>query len=145
MNLTTSWCFWALLSAFLAALTAVFAKVGLKDVDSLPATVISTLVIIVVLGICLTFGGHWPKLFEQSSKTWLLLALSGAATAASWLCYFRALKMGDASKVAPVDKFSFVLVVLLAVAFLGERPAVRDWVGIALMGTGVLVLATKSG
>ena|SRR5687768_8613808 len=144
MNPSTSWLFWTLLSAFLAALTAVFAKVGLKDVDSVLATSISTVVIFVILIGSLIFTEQWRDAFELKLKTWLFLSLSGAATVASWICYFRALKIGDASKVGPVDKFSLVIVFLLAVIFLGERPAAREWMGIALMAGGVLLMATKS-
>src|SRR5688572_19647978 len=144
MDLMSSWCFWALLSAFLAALTAVFAKIGLEDVDSVLATGVSTVVILFILAAFLTCTGQWKDALELRSKSWFFLSLSGAATAASWMCYFRALKIGDASKVVPVDKFSLVIVVLLAVIFLGERPAAREWMGIALMGAGVLIMATKS-
>ena len=107
------------------------------------ATLIRTAIIIVVLSAFVTYTGKWANPFELSSKTWLFLTLSGLATGASWVCYFRALKIGDASKVAPVDKFSLVLVAVFAVAFLGERPSLREWSGIAMIAGGVLLLAFK--
>lgn len=139
----SEWFVWALLSAVFAALTAIFAKVGLAGVDSDMATLIRTVVIFAVLTAFVNAAGKWMNPFELSSKTWLFLVLSGLATGASWVCYFRALKVGEASKVAPVDKLSLLLVVLFAVAFLGERPSMREWIGIAMVGTGVFVLAFK--
>ncbi len=138
-----SWAYWAILSAVFAALTAIFAKIGLQDVDSDLATLVRTVIILVVLSGFVWFAGKWSNPFELSSKTWLFLTLSGLATGASWVCYFRALQLGDASKVAPIDKFSLVLVVLFAVMFLGERPSTRDWTGIAMVACGVLLLAFK--
>ena len=136
--------FWALLSATFAALTAIFAKVGLEVVDSDLATWVRTMVIIVVLTWFVYFAGKWRNPFELSSRTLLFLALSGLATGASWVCYFRALKVGDASKVAPVDKLSLLLVTVFAFLFLDERPSAREWFGILMIGVGVLVLAYKS-
>jgi transporter family protein len=89
------------------------------------------------------YTGKWANPFELSAKTWLFLGLSGLATGASWVCYFRALKIGDASKVAPVDKLSLVLVAVFAFTFLGERPSLREWSGIAMVAGGVLLLAFK--
>jgi transporter family protein len=137
------WFFWALGSAAFAALTAIFAKVGLEGVDSDLATLIRTAVIIVVLAAIVVALGKWRNPLELSGRTWLFLTLSGLATGASWVCYFRALKMGEASKVAPVDKLSVLLVAVFAVIFLGERPAPREWVGIALVAAGVLVLGFR--
>ena len=139
----TGWFVWALLSAVFAALTAIFAKLGLAGVNSDMATLIRTVVIFVVLAAFVNATGKWMNPWALTPKTWLFLVLSGLATGASWVCYFRALKIGEASKVAPVDKLSLLLVVLFAVAFLGERPAPREWVGIAMVGIGVLVLAFK--
>lgn len=138
-----NWFLWAFLSALFAALTAIFAKVGLEGVDSDLATLIRTVIILVVLASFLYATGKWTNPFELSARTWWFLALSGLATGASWVCYFRALKIGDASKVAPVDKFSVVLVALFAVAFLNERPSLREWFGISLVGLGVLILTIK--
>lgn len=143
MATASSWFFWALLSAVFAALTAIFAKIGLEGVDSDLATLIRTVVILGVLAGFVYFAGKWSDPFELSSRTWLFLVLSGLATGASWVCYFRALKIGEASKVAPVDKFSLLLVAVFAFLFLNERPSVRGWVGILMVGAGVLVLAFK--
>ncbi|HSH73209.1 MAG TPA: EamA family transporter [Methylophilaceae bacterium] len=139
----SGWLFWALLSAVFAALTAIFAKIGLEGIDSDLATLIRTAVIIVVLAGFVYGAGKWSNPFNFSSRSWLFLVLSGLATGASWVCYFRALKLGDVAKVAPVDKFSILLVVLFAVIFLGERPSGREWAGIAMIGAGVLTLAFK--
>ena len=143
METTANWFIWALLSAVFAALTAIFAKIGLKGVDSDLATLVRTVVIMAVLSAFVYAAGKWRNPFELSSKTWLFLVLSGLATGASWVCYFRALKVGDASKVAPVDKLSLLLVVLFAFVFLHERPAGREWIGILMVAAGVLVLAFK--
>jgi len=139
----SNWFFWALLSAVFAALTAIFAKVGLEGVDSDLATLVRTFVIMAVLIVFVHVTRKWSNPFELSSRTWLFLVLSGLATGASWVCYFRALKIGEVSKVAPVDKLSLLLVALFAFLFLNERPSVREWVGILMVGTGVLVLAFR--
>ena len=139
----SNWFFWALLSAVFAALTAIFAKIGLEGVDSDLATLVRTGVIMVVLAAFVYLTGKWRSPFELSSRTLVFLVLSGLATGASWVCYFRALKIGDASKVAPVDKLSLVLVAVFAVLFLDERPSIREWTGILMIGAGVLVLALK--
>ncbi|MBS0567989.1 MAG: EamA family transporter [Proteobacteria bacterium] len=139
----STWLFWALASAVFAALTAVFAKIGIEGVDSDLATLIRTAVIIVVLAAFVYATGKWSNPLELSTRTWFFLVLSGLATGASWVCYFRALKLGNASQVAPVDKLSLVLVAIFAFAFLGERPSLREWLGIAMVGAGVVVLALK--
>lgn len=143
MVTSMGWFYWALLSAVFAALTAIFAKVGIQGVDSDLATLIRTAIIIVVLSAFVAYTGKWANPLELSPKTWLFLGLSGLATGASWVCYFRALKIGDASKVAPVDKLSLVLVAVFAFTFLGERPSLREWSGIAMVAGGVLLLAFK--
>jgi transporter family protein len=143
MSTSTSWFYWALMSAVFAALTAIFAKIGIKGVDSDLATLIRTAIIIVVLSVFIWFAGKWSNPFALSPKTWFFLSLSGLATGASWVCYFRALQIGEASKVAPVDKLSLVLVAIFAFTFLGERPSLREWSGITLVACGVLVLAIK--
>lgn len=143
MTSATDWFFWALLSAAFAALTAIFAKIGLEGVDSDLATLIRTFVITIVLAGFVYFTGKWSNPFELHSKTWFFLVLSGLATGASWICYFRALKLGDASKVAPVDKLSLLLVAVFAVLFLGERPTAREWFGILLVGVGAIILGWK--
>lgn len=138
-----SWLYWALASAVFAAMTAIFAKLSLQGVDSDFATFIRTLVIIAALSAFLTYAKKWQPLGSLSAKNWLFLILSGLATGASWLAYFKALQMGDASQVAPIDKLSVVLVAVFAVVFLGERPNGQTWLGIALVAAGVLVLAIK--
>ena len=143
MDTASNWFFWALLSAIFAALTAIFAKIGLEGVDSDLATLVRTVVIFCVLTTFVLVEGKWSNPFQLSQKTWHFLVLSGLATGASWVCYFRALKIGDASKVAPVDKFSVVLVAIFAFFLLGERPSLREWTGILMIGAGVLVLALK--
>jgi transporter family protein len=137
------WVMWALLSAAFAGLTAVFAKVGLETVDSDFATLIRTVVIGAVLVVFVLATGKWEAPASISGRSWSFLVLSGLATGASWVCYFRALKVGDASRVAPVDKASVVLVAVFAYLFLGERPGMRGWLGIALVSAGVIVLAIK--
>ena len=143
MTSSDAWFYWALLSAVFAALTAIFAKIGIQGVDSDLATLVRTAIIIVILGAFVGLTGKWSNPLTLPPKTWLFLGLSGLATGASWVCYFRALQLGDASKVAPIDKFSLVLVALFAFIFLGERPSLKDWTGIALVASGVLVLAFK--
>jgi transporter family protein len=143
MSTSNAWFFWAALSAMFAAMTAIFAKIGIQGVDSDLATLIRTAIIIVVLSLFVVYAGKWANPLELSGKTWLFLTLSGLATGASWVCYFRALKLGDASKVAPVDKFSLVLVAVFAFAFLDERPSLREWAGIGMVAGGVLLLAFK--
>lgn len=137
------WIVWALLSAVFAALTAIFAKVGVENVNSDLATFLRTIVILVVLGAILAMRGLFQPLGSISGKTYVFLGLSGLATGASWLCYFRALQVGDAARVAPVDKLSVVLVALFAVAFLGEQLAPRNWLGVLLIVAGVVLVATK--
>lgn len=143
MTGSADWFYWALLSACFAALTAIFAKVGVQGVDADLATLIRTVIIVFVLAGFVLYAGKWSDPFALPGRTWLFLGLSALATGASWVCYFRALQIGDASRVAPVDKFSLVLVAIFAFAFLGERPAPREWFGIALVAAGVLVLAWR--
>jgi transporter family protein len=138
-----SWQFWAVLSAGFAALTAIFAKIGVENVNSDLATFIRTLVIVLVLAIILIASGQFQVPDQLSSRTILFLVLSGLATGASWLCYFRALKLGQASQVAPIDKLSVVLVALLGVAFLGERLSPVNWAGIVLIACGAILVGLK--
>ncbi|MEO8161042.1 MAG: EamA family transporter [Arenimonas sp.] len=140
---TATWFHWALLSAVFAAMTAIFAKIGLEGVDSDFATLVRTAVIIVALAAFVYATGKWSNPLQLSGRAMGFLMLSGLATGASWVCYFRALKLGEASKVAPVDKFSLVLVAIFAFAFLHERPSMRDWLGIAMVAFGVVLLALK--
>lgn len=142
-DLVASWQAWALLSAFFAALTAIFAKVGIENVGSDFATFIRTIVILLALAAILTATGGWQSLSTISGKSAVFLTLSGLATGASWVCYFRALKVGDAARVAPVDKMSVVLVALFGVAFLGEELALRNWLGVALIAGGAVLVAYR--
>lgn len=137
------WFFWAIVSAGFAALTAIFAKIGIRDIDSDYATLIRTVVIIVVLTAWVWVTGKWRDPRELPSKSLIFLALSALATGVSWVCYFRALQIGDATLVAPVDKSSLVLVAVFAFAFLDERPTAQQWFGIALVALGVIVLSLR--
>ena len=141
---STTWFYWAFLSAVFAALTAIFAKIGIQGVDSDLATLIRTAIILLVLIAFVGYADKWRNPFELSARTWLFLSLSALATGASWVCYFRALQIGEASKVAPVDKFSVVLVAIFAFTFLGERPTFQEWAGISMITGGVLLLAFRA-
>jgi bacterial/archaeal transporter family protein len=138
-----NWQFWAVLSAIFAALTAIFAKVGVEGINSDLATLIRTVVVLITLSLILFATGQFSHPGPISSKSWLFLLLSGLGTGASWLCYFRALKLGPATLVAPIDKLSVVLVALFGVTFLGERPSWNGWVGIALIAAGAVLIAVK--
>ena len=141
MAMSQGWFYWAALSAAFAALTAIFAKVGIQGVDPDLATLVRTAIIGVVLSAFIAATGKWSNPMQLSGRTWAFLGLSGLATGASWVCYFRALQIGNASQVAPVDKFSVALVAVFAVVFLGERPSLQEWLGIGLVTAGVLTLA----
>ena len=143
MFFSNQWMVWALLSAFFAAMTAIFAKIGIRNVDSDMATLLRTAIIMLVLIAFVWRAGKWQNPLELSAKTWIFLTLSGLATGASWVCYFRALQVGPASQVAPIDKLSLVLVAIFAVVFLDERPGLREWAGISMVAGGVLLLAFK--
>jgi len=143
MSWTSSWLIWALLSAAFAALTAIFAKVGVENINSDLATFIRTIVVIVALGLMLAATGKFQSSGPISTKTLLFLILSGLGTGLSWLCYFRALKLGEAAKVAPIDKLSVVLVALFGVVFLGERLSAPNWLGIALIAVGAILVAYR--
>lgn len=142
--LTQSWFLWALLSAGFAALTAIFAKLGVTGVDSNLATFIRTLVVVPLAAAAAWFAGALPSPVPLQGKTWLFLVLSGLGTGASWLCYFRALQLGDASRVAPVDKFSLVLVAVFGALFLGESLTWRVGAGVALVTAGILLIAWRA-
>ena len=143
MSWASSWLIWALLSAAFAALTAIFAKVGVENINSDLATFIRTGVVIVTLGFLLLASGQFRAAGPISPRTLLFLVLSGLGTGASWLCYFRALKLGEAAKVAPIDKLSVVLVALFGVVFLGERLSAPNWLGIALIAGGAVLVAYR--
>ena len=139
----TSWQVWAVLSAVFAALTAIFAKVGVEDINPDLATFIRTVIVLISFALILFATGQFSQTGPISNRTWLFLVLSGLGTGASWLCYFRALKLGPASMVAPIDKLSVVLVALFGVVFLGERPSLNGWLGIALIAAGAVLIAVK--
>ena len=138
-----NWFGWALLSAFFAALTAILAKVGVADVNPNLATAIRTTVILVItwaLAAVTSGKSDWTAL---TSRAWFFLAASGLMTGLSWLCYFRALKLGDVSKVAPVDKLSVAIAIILAVVFLGEKIRMQEAAGAALIILGVIVMVIR--
>jgi transporter family protein len=132
-----------LLSAIFAALTAIFAKVGVENINPDLATFIRTIVVLISFAFILFVTGQFVAPTAVSPKTWTFLVLSGLATGASWLCYFRALKLGPATLVAPIDKLSVVLVALFAFVFLGERPSATGWLGIALISAGAVLLVIR--
>lgn len=136
-----SWLFWSILSAIFAAATALLAKAGVSHVDPNLATAIRTTVVVVFAwAIAIALGGH-QEIGAVDRRTWLLLSASGLATGLSWICYFRALSLGQASKVAPIDKLSVVLVILLAWPLLGERLTPAKVAGGLLITAGAIVLA----
>lgn len=137
----SAWQFWAVMSAVFAALTAIFAKVGIENINSDVATFIRTIVILIALGLILYATGQYQSPTSISGRTYLFLVLSGLATGASWICYFRALKIGNAGQVAPVDKMSVVLVAVFAALFLGERLTGVNWLGVALIAAGAVMVA----
>jgi len=139
-----SWQIWALLSAAFAALTAIFAKVGVAGVAPDVATFIRTVVVLALLGLVLAATRQYPELRSVPPRAYAWLALSGLATGASWWCYFRALNVGDAARVAPLDKLSVVLVALFGVGFLGERLSLVNWLGIALIAAGAWFVTLKA-
>jgi transporter family protein len=137
------WLPWALLSALFAALTAILAKLGVSAIDSNLATFIRTLVVAAVLAGILAVNGGIGAARDIPPRAYGFLTLSGLATGASWLCYFHALKLGDAARVAPIDKLSVVLVAVLGVTLLGETLSLRNWLGVALIAAGALLVAMK--
>jgi bacterial/archaeal transporter family protein len=142
-GLAGSWVFWALLSAIFAALTAVFAKVGVSGINSDFATLIRTVVVIAVLMAIVAGTGQWQPLGSIAPRTWVFLVLSGLGTGASWLCYFRALKLGPVARVAPVDKLSIVFVAVIGVLFLGEKLSPINWLGVTLFGVGIWLVSMR--
>ena len=142
-SLLSSWQLWALLSAAFAALTAIFAKVGVENVGSDFATFIRTIVILCAAAAILTLTGQWQPLNSVAPRSYVFLILSGLATGGSWLCYFRALKLGDAARVAPIDKLSVVLVAIFGAVFLGEKLTPQNWIGVALIAAGAILVAFR--
>jgi bacterial/archaeal transporter family protein len=142
-DLPSSWLVWALLSAFFAALTAILAKVGVENVNSDLATFIRIIIVLIAVGSILAARGMFQPIGSIAGRTYLFLTLSGLCTGASWVCYFRALQVGDAARVAPIDKLSVVLVAIFGVIFLSEQLSIRNWAGIALIAAGSVLVAIK--
>ncbi len=138
-----NWLIWALLSAAFAAATAILAKIGIAGVDSNLATAVRTTVVVVFTWILALATNRPSAVADLSRKTLLFLALSGIATGLSWLCYFRALQLGEASKVAPIDKLSVVLVIVFAACFLNEPVTAKTVTGGALIAAGAVILALR--
>jgi len=143
MSIFSTWQSWALLSAVFAALTAIFAKIGIENVNSDFATFVRTIVILVAAALMVTITSSWQSPASVSGRSWLFLILSGLATGLSWLCYFRALALGNAAQVAPIDKLSVVLVAIFATLLLGEKLSAVNWVGVALIGAGAVLVAVQ--
>jgi transporter family protein len=143
MTAFSSWQLWAVLSAVFAALTAIFAKIGIENINSDFATFIRTIVILITLAFILLATGQFQTPGSVSGRTYLFLVLSGLATGGSWICYFRALKIGQAAQVAPIDKLSVVLVAIFGVIFLGERLTAPNWLGVALIAAGAVLVAYR--
>ena len=139
-----SWQLWALASAIFAALTAILAKVGVENINSDFATLIRTGVILVVVVVILSVTGNWQRTGSVSTRSYAFLAMSGIATGLSWVCYFRALQIGRAAVVAPIDKLSVVLVAVFGFIFLNERLSGAAWFGVVLIGAGAIIVATNS-
>lgn len=140
-GLSSSWQLWAFLAAVFAALTAIFVKAGVDEIDSDLATLVRTAVVLFALGGLIWATGKFEGLSLVRPRTWVFLVLSGLATGASWLCYFRAMQLGDASRVAPVDKLSVVFVAILGTLLLGEQLSLLGWTGVGLIGSGAILLA----
>ena len=138
-----TWLIWAFLSAGFAALTAIFAKVGVEKIAPDVATLIRTVVVLLMLTAIVVTTGQYRLMAGTPSRAYLFLILSGLATGASWLCYFRALHIGDAARVAPIDKLSVVLVAGFSVAFLGEKLSVTNWLGVALIAAGAWLVTLR--
>lgn len=134
------WRFFALASAFFASLTAIFGKIGVTNLNSNLATLIRTAVILLFISSIVSFRKEWQISEEVTKKQILFLVMSGLATGASWLCYFRALQLGPASKVAPLDKLSVALTIILAIIFLGESLNLKTLIGGLLIVLGSIVL-----
>jgi transporter family protein len=141
MNLALSWQVWALLAAVFAALTAIFVKAGVEQINPDLATLVRTVVVAIALFFLVGTAHGFGDLSDVTPKTWVFLVVSGLATGASWLCYFRAMQLGDASRVAPLDKLSVVFVALFASAFLGEKLSGVGWAGVGLIASGAVILA----
>jgi transporter family protein len=138
--LTETWLLWAVAAAVFAALMTIFAKIGLSGIDSDAAQLIRTAIVLPLIAVLVLATGKWKEIPDWSGRVWLYVNLSGLATGASWLCYFRALSVGDASRVAAVDKLSVVLVAVIAVTMLHERLNLTGWCGVGLIAAGLVTL-----
>ncbi|MDY5818759.1 MAG: EamA family transporter [Treponema sp.] len=134
------WFVFAILSAVFAALTSILAKIGIEEVNSNLATAIRTLVVVLMAWLMVFITNAQGGLSSISKKSWLFLILSGLATGASWLCYYKALQMGEASKVVPIDKLSVVITLILAFVFLHEQFTIKSIIGCILIGAGTLLM-----
>ena len=134
------WFVFAILSAVFAALTSILAKVGIEGVNSNLATAIRTLVVVLMAWLMVFITNAQGGLSSISKKSWLFLILSGLATGASWLCYYKALQMGEASKVVPIDKLSVIITLILAFVFLHEQFTIKSIIGCILIGVGTLLM-----
>ncbi|HHW46845.1 MAG TPA: EamA family transporter [Clostridiales bacterium] len=134
------WFIFAILSAIFAALTSILAKVGIEGVDSTLATAIRTVVVVLMAWLMVFLTNAQTGIANISKRSWIFLILSGLATGASWLCYYRALQLGDASKVVPIDKLSVVITLILAFVFLREEFTLKSLIGCALIGAGTLFM-----
>lgn len=139
MNLTSNWILFALGAAFFAALTSIFGKLGVAEINSNLATLIRTIVILVLIGAIVSWRQEWQLPAAIPSSAWLFLTLSGAATGLSWLCFYRALQLGDVSQVAPIDKLSVAFAMLLGAIFLGESLSWPTIIGGSLIVIGSIV------
>jgi bacterial/archaeal transporter family protein len=142
-TLMVSWQFWALASAGFAALTAIFGKIGVSQINSDFATLIRTAVILVVIAAIVWATGQGQSLGSVPTKTYVFLTLSGLATGGSWLCYYRALKIGDAARVQSVDKLSVVLVAIFSVIFLREHLSLPNWLGVVMIAAGAVLVSYR--
>jgi transporter family protein len=141
--LINSWLFWAFLAALFAALVSILAKGALQKIDPDAAQLLRTAMVLVVVALVVIPRGRWSEVSQWSTRIWLLLGLSGVATALSWLCYFRALEIGEATRVAAVDKLSVVIVALLGAAFLSERLGLLGWCGVLLVSIGLVMISLR--
>ena len=134
------WFIFAILSAIFAALTSILAKIGIEGVNSNLATAVRTIVVVLMAWFMVFITGNQNGIVDISKKSWIFLILSGLATGASWLCYYKALQLGEASKVVPIDKLSIVITIVLAFIFLGEQITLKTLIGCCLIVTGTFII-----
>ena len=134
------WFIFAILSAIFAALTSILAKIGIEGVNSNLATAVRTIVVVLMAWFMVFITGNQNEIVDISKKSWIFLILSGLATGASWLCYYKALQLGEASKVVPIDKLSIVITIVLAFIFLGEQITLKTLIGCCLIVTGTFIM-----